>query len=119
MITREVLEGFFEDTRARWERGATRFNIDEVCRWSFFFVDPDPAKLEPVADYLQAKGYEIKGFLEPDEKDDEPVWFLRADRVEQHTVESLHVRTLELYATAAEFNVEDYDGMDVGAVDGP
>ena len=119
MITRETLEDFFERTRALYEQGQARFKIDEVCRWSFFFVDRSPSKLEPVADYLDSLGYEIKGFIEPDKTDEAPVYFLRADRVERHTVDSLVERNNELYATAQKFEVLDYDGMDVGAIDGP
>lgn len=119
MITREALESFFDETRGLRDRGEAQFNIDETCRWSFFFVDPDPVRLEPVADHLASMGYEVKGMLEPEEESENPVWFLRADRIERHTVETLHRRNAELYAIAAQFEVEDYDGMDVGAVDGP
>jgi hypothetical protein len=119
MITQEMLQKFFDDTRGLYQRGEAKFSIDEPCRWSFFFVDTAPSKLAPVADHLSSIGYEIKALLEPDENSDNPAWFLRADRVERHTIESLHARNNELYGVAAQFQVEDYDGMDVGAIDGP
>ena len=118
VITRDTLQDFFDDTRGLYARGKARFNVDETCRWSFFFVDPNRSKLDPVADHLGSIGYEVRGFLEPDNDSEHPVWFLRADRIEQHTVESLHQRNGELYAVAKRFKVEDYDGMDVGAIDG-
>lgn len=117
MITKEILEGFFDDTRKLCDRGEAQFNIDETCRWSFFFVDASQEKLQPVAHHLDALGYEIHGFLEPSESDDNPVYFLRADRVERHTVDSLNRRNQELYAIASQFGVQEYDGMDVGAID--
>lgn len=119
MITRETLDEFFDSTRERFRRGEMRFSIDEVCRWSYFFVDPERSKLKPVADRLDGLGYEVKGFLDPSENDDNPVYFLRADRIERHTVDSLLARNEQLHEIARRFEVEDYDGMDVGAVDGP
>jgi len=118
MITREVIQKFFSDTQDLHGSGKAKFNIDTTCRWSFFFVDPTLSNLEPVAKYLSSIGYEIKGFLEPDNDSDHPVWFLRADRIEQHTVDSLCMRNDELYAVATEFGVEGYVGMDVGEIDG-
>ena len=119
MITREAVEDFFSSTRALREQGDARFNVDETCLWSFFFVDPSQANLGPVAEHLLSSGYKIWGYLEPDPDNEDPVYFLRADRVEQHTVSSLLDRNSELYAVASRFGVQDYDGMDVGAVDGP
>jgi hypothetical protein len=119
MITRDVLEQFFDDTRGLRDRGEAKFDIDQVCRWSFFFVDLSTEKLEPVASYLDSVGYEVVGFLEPDADDESQVYFLRADRIEHHTVDSLLARNDQLYEIAARFGVQDYDGMDAGAVDGP
>ena len=119
MISTEVLEDFFSSTRALRERGDAQFNIDETCLWSFFFVDPSVANLGPVAEHLQSAGYKIWGYLEPEPDDEDPVYFLRADRIEQHSVNSLLERNTELNAVASRFGVQDYDGMDVGAVDGP
>jgi hypothetical protein len=118
-ITREMVEEFFDDARVLRDHGDARFDTDRICRWSFFFVDPDAAKLEPVAEHLRSMGYEIKGVMEPDEESERRVWLLRVDRVERHTPDSLHSRNIELQAVATRFGIEDYDGMDVGAVDGP
>jgi hypothetical protein len=119
MITQDTLEEFFTRTRALYEQGKSQFEIDQICRWSFFFVDRSPTKLEPVVKHLESLGYEIQGIIESGEADEDPVYFLRADRVERHTVESLFERTIELYAVARKFDLLDYDGMDVGAIDGP
>jgi len=119
MITREAIEDFFSSTRALRQRGDAQFNVDDTCLWSFFFVDPSQAKLKPVAEHLNASGYKIWGYLDPDADNEEPVYYLRADRLEKHTVSSLLNRNTELYAVASRFGVQDYDGMDVGAVDGP
>ena len=120
MITKEILQGFFENTRNLRDEGKTPFDIDDVCRWSYFFVDSDREKLTRVGQFLEDKGYEVVGFLEPTpEDDDQETIYLRADCVEKHTVDSLQERNQELYGIAEQFGVRDYDGMDVGSIDGP
>ncbi len=119
MITREQLDTFFSETRALFAEGRAKWRIDNPCRWSYFFVDPSREKLAPVGQHLEALGYDVVGFLEPDPEAAEQLYYLRADRVELHTVDSLLARNAELYAVAAKYGVSDYDGMDVGAVDGP
>lgn len=69
---------------------------------------------------LARDGYELVGLLEPGEDDDDQeTIYLRVDRVERHTVDSLLGRNSELYAFAESHGLADYDGMDVGAIDSP
>ena len=119
MITLQQLEEFFDATRQNYELGRYAFLIDDEGRWSYFFVDPDREKLLPVADHMEQLGYEFVGTLDPDAEDETPVYFLRMDRVERHSPESLNSLNLQLYAIADQFGVQSYDGMDVGAIDGP
>ena len=120
MITREILQDFFDNTRNLRDQGKTPFDIDDVCRWSYFFVDIDRDKLTQVGVFLEDNGYEVIGFLEPTpEDDDQETLYLRVDHVEKHSVDSLHERNQEMYSIAKQFKVSDYDGMDVGAIDGP
>jgi hypothetical protein len=114
MITLQQLEEFFAATREIHEEGRASWRIDETCRWSYFFVDASEEKLLPVADHMEALGYEVAGMLEPAEGDEDPVYYLRVDRVEQHSPESLHERNTELYRIARQFEIAGYDGMDVG-----
>jgi hypothetical protein len=118
MISRTTLISFFADTRRLRQTGKAHFDVDDICRWSFFFVDPSRSKLEPLAKHLAQLDYELKGFLGPDPDSDRSVYFLRVDRVERHTVDSLAARNDQFYELASRFGVEDYDGMDVGGVDG-
>lgn len=120
MITRTVLAEFFDNTRALRIQGKARFDVDEVCRWSYFFVDEDRAKLFRVADSLERGGYENVGLLDPSPNDDDHrKLFLRMDRVERHDVDTLYARVLEFYEVARRHEVAEFDGMDVGGVDGP
>lgn len=118
MITRPDLQKFFDDTRALRARGKARFDVDDVCRWSYFFVDEDRARFASIVDALEAGGFEIVGTLDPEPDAENRNTFLRVDRVERHDVDSLHALVLAFYETAREHGIE-FDGMDVGAVDGP
>jgi len=119
MITQEQLENFFAETRGTYRSGRSNWSIDDVCRWSYFFVDSDREKLLPIAKHLETSGYEFVGTLDPDESDETPVYFLRMDRIERHSPQTLHELNHGLYDVAARFGVSSYDGMDVGSVDGP
>jgi len=120
MITRETIIDFFDRTRQLKREGRAQFDIDQVCRWSFLFIDPDREKLTRAGRFVEQQGYKVVGFLEPSPgDDDQDTIYLRFDRVECHTPDSLLARNAELYKIAADFDLEDYDGMDVGAVDGP
>ncbi|CAH0242620.1 hypothetical protein SRABI118_02757 [Massilia sp. Bi118] len=119
MVTLPMLEEFFAETRRTHASGRANWNIGDECRWSYFFIDRDREKLLPIAAHLAPSGYEFIGTLDPDEAADNPVFYLRMDRVETHTPASLDERNQLLYAIAARFGVLNYDGFDVGAVDGP
>ena len=119
MIALETLQDFFRDTRRLKEEGKAKFDIDQECRWSFFMVDADRQKLTQAGRHLEQIGFEVVGFLDPSPEDQNPIIYLRFDRVGTHTPESLFELNSELYAIARKFDLADYDGMDVGAVDGP
>ncbi len=118
MITMETLIGFFESTRKLKTTGEAGFDIDDKCRWSFFFADTDRDKLIKAGRHLETIGYEVIGFLDPSPDDESGTIFLRFDMVETHTPESLFERNTILYALAERFGLDSYDGMDVGAVEG-
>lgn len=119
MITLPQIEKFFENTRLTFKAGSADWHIDDVCRWSYFFVDADRDLLMPVAAHLQRLGYEFIGTLDPEEEDENPVFYLRMDRIERHTPASLNELNCELYNIAERFGVQSYDGMDVGGVNEP
>ena len=120
MITREMIEDLFERTRRLRAEGKVKWNIDDACRWSFFFIDGSREKLIAAGQELEGIGYEFVGLLEPSpDDDDQETIFLRVDRVEKHTVHSLLARNDDLYAFADRIGLQGYDGMDSGAVDGP
>ncbi len=115
-----MIEELFANLRQLKRDGQVAWDVDGVCRWSFFFIDEDRDRLVRAGEALARAGYEFVGLLEPDGADDDQATiFLRADRVERHTVDSLMARNADLYKFADAQGVTDYDGMDVGPVDAP
>jgi hypothetical protein len=115
MITREQIQEMFDRMRqhARW-------NIDDTCLWGFFFTDHERRRLVTAATALQKMGFRVVGIMDAiPENDDDGLLVLHVEREERHTVASLHTRNHQLYHFADEFDLESYDGMDVGPISQP
>ncbi|PRC91938.1 ribonuclease E inhibitor RraB [Solimicrobium silvestre] len=87
--------------------------VDGDLLWGYFFTDSDPKKLQPLADRLSKNGYRVVNIYLTDDKNK---YFLHIEKIEHHTPESLNKRNAEFYKLANEFQLESYDGMDVGPV---
>ena len=105
-IPLEQLEDMFADMRSQ-----TKWNLDGDMLWGYFFTDPDPNKLEPVAKHLSDAGYRVVAIYP---NDDRSTHVLHVERIEYHTPKTLHVRNQEFEALAARQRIATYDGMDVG-----
>ncbi len=81
--------------------------------WGYFFTDPNPNKLRPLADHLIDIGYR---FVSIYETDDRSTHFLNVECIEAHTPASLFNHTSQMNTLASQFGVESYDGMDVRPV---
>jgi Regulator of ribonuclease activity B len=92
-------------TEAGWDT-----NRDLV--WGYFFTHSTSAPLGRLADRLVGLGY---NFVDIYPTDDGEVTFLRVEKIETHTPQSLDLRNRELEDLAHSFGVE-YDGMDAGPV---
>jgi hypothetical protein len=111
-IEKSVLEEMFTNIRT-----TTSWPIDGDMLWGYFFTDADQERLERAGRELESRGYRYVGILGPDEDDDDQdTLYLHVERIETHTVETLHVRNTELYELAATLGLASYDGMDVGLV---
>lgn len=92
------------------------WDLTKPLLWGYFFTHDEPEPLRQAAMELQRQGYSVVDVNMADkEAPREPdVWVLHVERVECHTVDSLHKRNqvLGLFATA--HGLDSYDGMDVG-----
>ncbi|MGB0893606.1 MAG: ribonuclease E inhibitor RraB [Parashewanella sp.] len=117
-ISKETLEAFFQETRDFTSQAEANFDIDQICRWSYFFGDSSEKKLTALGSHLESEGYEPIGFIEAEADDENPeLIFLRVDMEEKHTVESLDERNHQFFTLVKEFEIECYEGMDVGPID--
>lgn len=115
MIERATIEDMFDHIRNNED---APFDLDSECLWSYFFTDTDQEKLLAACTPLESEGFTVIGFLEPDpEAEGDPVYFLRIDRIEMHTVDSLMELNQWFYALASEYNLLSYDGMEVGSAE--
>jgi hypothetical protein len=88
--------------------------VEGKLLWGYFFTDPDPRKLQPVADHLTKLGYHFVSIYPTDDK---TTFLLHVEKIEHHTPESLNERNVEFDKLAEQFHLESYDGMDVGPVE--
>ena len=110
MISREDMLGLFADMKknAPWD-------MNKPLLWGYFFADQNKAKLEAAGKLLQAQGYTQVGIYDSKPEADTPaLWWLHIEKVELHTVDTLHARNQEFYRFAEAQQLEAYDGMDVG-----
>lgn len=104
MITEyEVQQLFSRMNKAGWD-------MDQKLAWGYFFKNQTREPLLKLADYLSTQGYQIIDINQsfPDE-----MYWLQTGRIEQHGVDSLHLRNQQLSQLAKQMHVQAYDGMDV------
>ena len=94
----------------------TKWNMTGDMLWGYFFTNPKRDSLDAAAKDLQRMGYRFVDIYLADKKkpSDPDLWWLHVERVETHSVASLHKRNIELKAFAQERHLSSYDGMDVG-----
>ena len=110
VITKDQLVEMF-DSMAK----ESSWDFKQPMLWGYFFTGTSTEELERIAPLLQTKGYKI-GDIYLSDKDDESepdLWWLHAEIVEIHSVDTLDLRNHELYKFADSQGIE-YDGMDVG-----
>jgi hypothetical protein len=110
MISKEEMVALFDDMKqnAPWD-------ISKPLLWGYFVADADQAKLEAVVPTLQAQGYQLVGIYDSKPEGGSPaLWWLHIEKVEKHTVDTLHARNQQFYQFAEQHQLESYDGMDVG-----
>ena len=107
-IELETIQEFFADN---WNRGIALERREML--WTHHFVDPSKDELARIIPTLRKAGYfnvEIVAL--------ESGYLLQASEIRSHTVESLHAKCAELDQLANQNEIADYDGFDVGNVDG-
>ncbi len=93
------------------------WDMSKPMLWGYFFTDRKRAKLEKALSALEEQGFAYVDIFIPQlEKGQDDYFFLHVTKVDTHTPESLQEQNVRLYALAAEYELDSYDGMDVGPV---
>ncbi|MBB6092354.1 hypothetical protein HNQ60_001200 [Povalibacter uvarum] len=110
-ISKSQLQSMFDSMRrdAPW-------NVDGPLLWGYFFTNKTPEPLRRAGEQLEVMGYRVVDLSERADAAASARWWLHVEKIETHTVESLHARNQELHALASKMSLNSYDGMDVGPV---
>lgn len=113
MIAKDSIQQVFDDLDAQGE-----MDTMGPLLYGYFFTDADSNKLFEVSEELQNLGYKFVDIIEADleDEDDDKFYYLHIEKVETHTIDSLDLINKEFYKFADKYNLESYDGFDVGNV---
>jgi len=108
MISQTDIEQLFTKMRkASW-------NMEQELAWGYFFKDSHKESLVLLAQELSKQGYEV---IDINQSYPDNSYWLHIEKIEQHSVVSLHQRNQEFYQLAKEMNIHTYDGMDISPLD--
>jgi hypothetical protein len=88
-------------------------NTDNEMLYGYFFTNQTSEKLEKLADQLKGEDYNFVDI----HQDDSMLFWLHVERIEKHNPKSLFARNKELYKLAENYEVDSYDGFDIGNAD--
>jgi regulator of RNase E activity RraB len=113
MIDKDAVRDFFDNIKEQAD-----LDTNEPLLYGYFFTDSDIDKLKKASAALQKQGYKYVDIFDAEvEEGEESFYYLHVVKVEIHNVNSLDQRNKELYKFADMYNIDEYDGFDVGAVD--
>jgi hypothetical protein len=124
MIDRSMVQQLFDQLR---QQGV---DPEQTLMWSYFFTDEkSPARLQLAVPKLEELGYKFVSIFvaepgsEPQVLDgrtyeNPPLYALQVQRLEAHTINSLHSRNQKLHEFSEDNDLFSYDGMSVGTATG-
>ncbi|MEO5645447.1 MAG: ribonuclease E inhibitor RraB [Bacteroidia bacterium] len=113
VIQEEYVIGFDKIKEMFDEMKSSGVNTDTEMLYGYFFNDKKREKLEKVGKELSKKGFQFVEIY----SDTTELFWLHLERIEIHNAESLYNLDKELYAIADKYEIESYDGFDVGNAD--
>lgn len=106
-IPLKQVEDFYTNMK---EKGV---NTDTTMLYGYFFTNETKKPLEAAAEELKKKSFQFVEIYQSDDK----IYWLHVERKEKHNSTSLYSLNRELYDLASRYNLQSYDGYDVGNVD--
>ena len=107
MITLETLQEYY----ARMDSEGV--NTDTIMLYGYFFTNDKTEPFNKVVEELKEKNFKFVEIYQGEDK----IYWLHVERKEKHDANSLFQVNKELYAIADKYNLESYDGFDMGNVD--
>jgi hypothetical protein len=104
MITFDKIEEFYSNMH---KNGV---NTDTLMLYGYFFTNSTPEKLEMVAEELKGQDFKYVDIYQ----DEDNLYWLHMERTEIHNSKSLFELNQKLYSIADKYQIESYDGFDVG-----
>jgi hypothetical protein len=94
------------------EMAADGWDVSEPLQYGYFFFSLKRKSLEAAERWLSEKGYKAESY----HKTDDGEWVLQMSKAEVHSPESLHKRNQAMNDLAEHFEIDLYDGWDVGQI---
>lgn len=108
MISRENIQQLFEKMqKAGW-------NMEQELAWGYFFKHKTIEPLQELAIELEQQAYDI---IDINKSYPDGMYWLQLEKIEQHSIDSLHQTNQKFYQLAKQRHIDQYDGMDVSPVD--
>jgi hypothetical protein len=102
---KQIREVFAEMTADGWD-------VSKPLQYGYFFFNSKRKPLEAVDRWLSERGYRTESYHRTDDGE----WVLQMSKAEAHLPESLHKRNRAMNDLAAHFEIDLYDGWDVGQI---
>ncbi len=81
-------------------------------QWGYFFVNKSSDILDELAAQLKEFDYRKESL----HQSEDGTWVLQLSKIETHTPESLHARNEKFNSLVKDWDIDLYDGWDVGRV---
>ncbi len=108
MISKENIKQLFDKMQsAGW-------NMEQALAWGYFFKHHTIEPLQEIASELEQQGYEV---VDINQSYPDNMYWLQLEKIEQHSIDSLHQRNQLFYQLADKRHIDKYDGMDVSPID--
>jgi hypothetical protein len=86
------------------------WNVADQLQFGYFFFNSTREPLEAAEKWLSEKGYKAESYHQTEGG----TWVRQLSKIEVHSPESLHKRNQAMNDLAEHFEIELYDGWDVG-----
>lgn len=113
MIDKTAIKEAFDNIKKKG-----KWDTENELLYGYYFLDRSLDKLNSLGNEMTLFGYTLVDIFQADsnEKEESKMYYLHIEKVEIHSVNSLHERNMEFYEIAQNYGLHSYDGFDIGEV---